>query len=521
MSGYFTQRISELSSAENQATLRTLQRGIERECLRVQPNGDIALTPHPPALGAPLTHPHITTDFSEALLEFITPVCNSVDELLGWVTEIHQYAYQHLGDELLWASSMPCVLPNDADIPVAQFGNANVATMKTVYRIGLGYRYGRAMQTIAGIHYNISFTEAFWQRYQTLLHDAAPLHDFKTTQYLHLIRNFRRYSWLLIYLFGASPAVCKSFLRERPHALQVFDKSSLYEPNGTSLRMGDLGYQSKAQESLYVCYNTLEEYARTLSKALTTPHADYVALGTHKDGKRIQLNTNLLQIENEFYSSVRPKRVARSGEKPLSALLDKGIEYVEVRCLDTNPYLPLGIDADQIRFIDAFMLFCLLEDSAPMDVKESEDIIATSKNVVNNGRADDAQVTLDGEAMPLGKAARALLVKVKQCAEILDGAQDTNKFSSAWELQQSKLNNPQSLPSARILQDMRDQNLTYYHFAMQQTQAHKQIFTAHELDPERTAYFAQQARASIAERERIEQQDDISFEEFLARYDAQ
>lgn len=521
MSCYFTQRISELGSVENRATLRTLQRGIEREGLRVQPNGDIALTPHPQALGAALTHPHITTDFSEALLEFITPVCTSVDELLRWTTEIHQFAYQHLGDELLWASSMPCVLPNDADIPVAQFGTSNIATMKTVYRLGLGYRYGRAMQTIAGIHYNISFTDPFWQRYQTLLKDATPLQDFKTSQYLHLIRNFRRYSWLLIYLFGASPAVCKSFLRDRPHALQAFDKSSLYEPNGTSLRMGDLGYQSNAQESLYVCYNSLEEYARTLSKALTTPHADYAALGTHQDGKRIQLNTNLLQIENEFYSSIRPKRVTHSGEKPLSALLDRGIEYVEVRCLDANPYLPLGIDEDEIRFIDAFMLLCLLENSAPIDVKEYEDIMATSKNVVNNGRAADAQVKLDGLSMPLSEAAHKLLANVKQCATVLDGASDTNKFSSAWAQQLSKLNNPDSLPSARILQDMRDQELTYYRFAMQLTQAHKHVFAEHELDPERAAYFEQQARASIAERERIEQHDEIAFEDFMAHYDAQ
>lgn len=521
MSSSFSQRINQLGHADNLATLRTLQRGIERECLRVQPDGDIALTPHPRALGAALTHPHITTDFSEALLEFITPVCRSVDELLRWLTEIHQNAYNHLGDELLWASSMPCVLPHDADIPVAQFGTSNISTMKTVYRIGLGYRYGRAMQTIAGIHYNISFTDAFWQRYQTLLHDSTTLQDFKTNQYLHLIRNFRRYSWLLIYLFGASPAVCKSFLRDRPHTLQAFDKSSLYAPNGTSLRMGDLGYQSNAQENLYVCYNGLAEYAETLGKALTTAHADYAALGTHKNGERIQLNTNLLQIENEFYSSIRPKRVANSGEKPLAALLDRGIEYVEVRCLDVNPYLPLGIDAEQIRFIDAFMLFCLLEDSAPIDVKEYEEIISTSKNVVNNGRANDAQVKLDGESIPLTVAASSIMARVKQCAEILDGAKGTSQFSDACAQQQDKLTTPSTLPAAQILHDMQENELTYYRFAMNQTIAHKQYFAEHVLAADRAAYFEQQARASIAEQKRVEQQDRISFEEFMTQYHAQ
>ncbi len=521
MSSPFSQRISQLRDAGNLATLATLQRGIERECLRVQPDGDIALTPHPKALGAALTHPHITTDFSEALLEFITPVCHGVDELLRWLTEIHQYVYRHLGDELLWASSMPCVLPDDANIPVAQYGTSNIATMKTVYRIGLGYRYGRAMQTIAGIHYNISFTDAFWQRYQTLLHDSATLQDFKTEQYLHLIRNFRRHSWLLIYLFGASPAVCKSFLRDRPHNLRAFDQSSLYAPHGTSLRMGDLGYQSNAQESLYVCYNSLAQYAETLGKALTTAHAEYAALGTHKNGERIQLNTNLLQIENEFYSSIRPKRVTRPNEKPLAALLDRGIEYIEVRCLDVNPYLPLGIDAEQIRFIDAFILFCLLEDSAPIDMKEYEEVIATSKNVVNNGRANDAQVTLNGESQPLLDAAGSIMARVKQCAAILDGAKDASQFSTACARQQDKLTTPGTLPAAQILHDMQANELTYYRFAMDQTIAHKQYFSRHQIAPERAAYFEQQALASIAERQRIEQQDRISFEQFMTQYHAQ
>ena len=177
------------------------------------------------------------------------------------------------------------------------------------------------MQTISGIHYNFSLPEP-------LSNDA----------YFALIRNFRRHSWLLLYLFGASPAVCASFVADRAHELERLSEDTFYLPYATSLRMGRLGYQSEAQSSLAVSYNSLESYAASLQDALTKPYPAYEAIGIRDGDDYRQLATSLLQIENEFYGTIRPKRVIRPGERPLHALRERGVEYVEVRLMDLDPF---------------------------------------------------------------------------------------------------------------------------------------------------------------------------------------
>ncbi|MBP9671221.1 MAG: glutamate--cysteine ligase, partial [Ottowia sp.] len=342
--------------------LRGIRRGIEKESLRAEPDGRLALTPHPAPLGSPLTHPHITTDFSESQPELVTGVHASVDGALTELTEIHQVVYQEmaaLGDEMLWVSSMPCGLPTDETIPIARYGGSNVGRAKSVYRMGLSHRYGRRMQTISGIHYNWS------------------LPGVSSAEYFALIRNFRRNAVVVLYLFGASPAVCSSFVAGRDHELQPLGERTMYLPHATSLRMGRLGYQSDAQASLAVSYNSLESYGGSLEEALTQPYPPYEAIGIQNPGGDYnQLATTLLQIENEFYGTIRPKRVIRPGERPLHALRERGVEYVEVRLMDLDPFEPIGINADTGRFLDMFLLHCLLSDSPP----DSPDEIAALKN---------------------------------------------------------------------------------------------------------------------------------------------
>ena len=351
------------------AILRGLRRGIEKESLRVRPDGTLAATPHPPALGSALTHPHITTDFSEAQLELITGVHPSVDACLDELRHIHQFVYRHIGDELLWCGSMPCRLPEENAIPIARYGPSNVGRAKTVYRIGLSHRYGRRMQTISGIHYNFSLPEAAWSL--TSLGDASEA-------YFALIRNFRRHAWLLLYLFGASPAVCASFVEGRAHELRELAPGTLYLPYATSLRMGRLGYLSEAQDSLAVSYNDLASYTASLYDALTKPHPPYEAIGICEGDDYRQLATSLLQIENEFYSTIRPKRVIFPGERPLHALRERGVEYVEVRAMDLDPFPAIGIDAGTIRLLDVFLLHCLLTDSPP-DTRQEIEAIARER----------------------------------------------------------------------------------------------------------------------------------------------
>ena len=366
--------------------LKGLLRGIEKESLRIAPDGTLATTPHPPQLGAALTHPHITTDFSESQLELITGVHPDVDACVDELAEIHQFVYRHLGDEMLWSSSMPCRLPDDDEIPIGQYGRSNVGKLKTVYRTGLSRRYGRRMQTISGVHYNFSLPEQAMAMLQRSAAGNGDTSAFRTSAYFGLIRNFRRHSWLPLYLFGASPAVCRSFVEGRPHRLQSLSEDTLFLPHATSLRMGPLGYQSDAQRSLAVSYNSLASYAGSLHHALTEPYPQYDAIGVQDgNGDYHQLATTLLQIENEFYGTIRPKRRIRRGERPLHALTERGVEYVEVRSLDVDPFSPVGIDTTTMRFLDVFLLHCLLSDSPPDSPDEIGVIAQNQYRVAERG----------------------------------------------------------------------------------------------------------------------------------------
>ena len=286
MNAQFEQRLAALDRGDNSRLLRYIRRGIEKESLRITPQGRLAQTPHPAALGSALTHASITTDYSEALLEFITGAGTELEQTLDELDRIHRFVYPRIGDELLWTSSMPCVLEKDEDIPVARYGDSNVARMKTIYRIGLGHRYGRLMQTIAGLHYNFSLDDDFWEWLRGQTASTLALKDFKTEQYFALIRNFHRHAWLLVYLFGASPALCGTFVAGRAHGLQPLGAGTLHAPWGTSLRMGDLGYQSNAQRSIDIPYNSLGDYVGALQRAITEAHPEYQRIGVRDGGRR-------------------------------------------------------------------------------------------------------------------------------------------------------------------------------------------------------------------------------------------
>lgn len=518
MPDQLTERLDFLSN-NNPAMLAGISRGIEKESLRITPDGKLAQTPHPAKLGSALTHPHITTDFSESLLELITPVSTSIDDTLGLLDKIHRFVYPQLNHEELWVASMPCILEGDHNIPVAQYGSSNVATMKTVYRKGLANRYGRLMQTIAGIHYNFSLPQTMWTELQRQDQTTQPLQHYITDSYFKLIRNFRRFSWLLVYLYGASPAVCKSFLRGRTdHQLDSFDNGTVYLPHGTALRMGDLGYQSNAQENIRICYNSLDNYIETLHQAITNKHPDYEKIGVKVQGEYQQLSAALLQIENEFYSPIRPKRVTGSGETPLGALRNSGVEYIEVRCIDVNPYLPLGIDHDQIRFLDCFLLYCLFENSPLCNDDDSDRISHNFKTAVNRGREPDLRLqTPDGDRS-LADWGNQLLDNIEKIAAQLDRAHGGDNYHRACSQQRQKIFDPALTPSARILADMGQQQKPFFNFAMDLAQQHGQQFRNRPLDDADYSYFQQHTIESLLQQEQLQQADTLSFDDYLAQY---
>ncbi len=518
MATHFIDSLNRYSLPEFDPSWRAIKRGIEKESLRISPAGDISTKPHPIVLGSALKNPYITTDFSEALLEFITPAFEDIDECLQVLEDVHRFTIQNLSDnELLWVSSMPCPLGDELEIPIAQYGSSNVGKLKTLYRHGLSNRYGRLMQVIAGIHYNFSMPESFWAPYQKICGDSGSLQDFKTQKYLHLIRNFHRNSWLLIYLFGASPAACKCFAQGREHNLQEHDSGSLFLPNATCLRMGNLGYKSEAQKSLFVCYNELDSYAECLSNAMHTPYPEYETLGLKRNGEYLQLNTNLLQLENEFYSTIRPKRVVQSGERPLEALTSKGIEYIEVRALDLNPYLPLGIDAQQIRFLDAFLLHCLLDESPHCDENEFFEVSHNIAKVVEKGRDPALELSKGSEPFKLVDWANELLKGTAFSAALLDG-EGSSLHEEARLAQLDKIKDPNLTPSGKMLADMKKNGLSFFKFSMQQSEVQRNYLSQGGLSEATKSLLMETAKKSIEEQAAIEAADSIDFDEYLRRW---
>ena len=281
----FERRLSAFINAGQPQLLQGGRKGVEKESLRVTPQGRLAGTPHPRALGSALTDEHITTDYSEALIELVTPAFTHSWELLQYLLDLHQFVYRHLGDELLWATSMPCAIDRDEDIPLAEYGRSHIGRMKTIYRNGLGLRYGRMMQAISGVHFNYSFPRPLWEAWAAVRGSRAHDAQFISSCYFDLLRNYRRHGWLVLYLFGVSPVVCKSFLRGREVQLQDFGPGTAYEPYATSLRMSDVGYRNRNQAGLLVSVNSREEYVRDLQRAISTPHLPYEALGVKVNGE--------------------------------------------------------------------------------------------------------------------------------------------------------------------------------------------------------------------------------------------
>ena len=490
-------------------------KGVEKEGLRVDGNGFIAQTPHPEGLGSALTHPAITTDYSEALLELVTPVCRNTDELLRALDAIHGYVHQHLGDELLWPLSMPCRLDGDASIPIAHYGTSNIGQLKTVYRRGLAERYGRVMQSIAGTHYNFSLPDSFWRRWQHQLGDRGPLTEFRTQQYFWLIRNFRRRSWLLMYLFGASPVLDRSFVAGRRHRLAALGEETLYSSSATSLRMSDLGYNNQAQSSLDICFNRLETFTQTLDHAIHTPWPPYRDIGLFRNGERIQISDSVLQIENEYYSAIRPKRTTQSGEKALHALQRRGVEYVEVRCLDLDPFSAHGVSREQINFMDLFLLDCLLADSPLIDDAECSGLDNTFEDVVTQGRATGCQLSIDGLSKGLREEGMRLLERLELLAEMLPAPAD---YREALMRQKARLDDPASTPSGRLQGLLEAQPLSFVEWGLEQAGAQHSAYRSCPLTPEWQQELEQAARDSRDAQAELEASETEAFEDFLTRY---
>ena len=506
----FQERLRSLSPA----VLKGLRRGIEKESLRVTPDGSLALTPHPASLGSALKHPHITTDFSESQLELITGVHPGAAACLAELERIHQFVYSRIGGEVMWCASMPCGLPAEKDIPIGRYGSSNIGRAKSVYRMGLAHRYGRRMQAISGVHYNFSLPESGW---------PLPGYKDQNEAYFAAIRNFRRSGWLLLYLFGASPSVCSSFVQGRPHKLQKLNEGTYYLPHATSLRMGRLGYLSEAQDALAVSYNNLETYAACLQDALTQPYPPYESIGIMNGVDYRQLSTSMLQIENEFYSTIRPKRRIRTGERQLHALRERGVEYIEVRAMDLDPFSAIGIAPATCLFLDIYLLYCLLSESPPDTKEEIAEVGRNKQAVAARGREPGLKLERGEHKVTLAEWGCELLRECEPIAQALDdarsGTHGKNAHRDALAAAIAALEDPAKTPSARMLAEMHQRHQdSYTGFVLEHSLAHKRMLQEKPFPADMDSRFARAAEQSIAKQREIEAADKLPFEAWRQQY---
>jgi glutamate--cysteine ligase len=496
-------------------------RGIERETLRVKPNGQLSPNGHPYSFGSALCHSTITTDFAESLLEFITPVAKNTQQLFGYLNDIHHYVAKNLdNDESLWPMSMPCYVEDESKVELAQYGTSNVGKMKTTYRQGLQNRYGSMMQIISGVHYNFSLPEAFWDTWAVAQQSTLSGKDAKSAGYMGLIRNYLRYGWVIPYLFGASPAICKSFLQGKETGLNFKEtgKGTIYLPYATSLRLSDLGYTNSAQSSLNVCYNSLDGYLSSVRVALNKKAPEFAELGVKKDGKYIQLNDNLLQIENELYASIRAKRVQKGDETPSQALNARGVEYIEIRSLDVNPFSKVGITEEQVNFLDLFLTWCAIISSPEMSTQQSQQCSENLTKIVTRGRKPNLMLAIDDTKQDVAAWGHWLTEQLKDIAIQLDKTSDNPVYLQAIEHIAPRFAAPELTSSARILKMIQDGETDNGTLALSLAETYKAELITQGYSIWSDSFFEQEKLLSVKQQQKIESKDKLNFDDFLQQY---
>lgn len=517
-----SKRINWLSTSCDATLLAGRRIGLEKESLRVGADGKISQRDHPSVLGSALCHTAITTDFSESLIEMVTPPCDSSDLALNYLTGVHQFVASRLPvGEMLWNTSMPCIVSGEESIRIGEYGDAHSATMKHAYRRGLGLRYGRMMQAIAGIHYNFSLPDAFWMRWAELHElDTSNIDALRTAGYFHMTRNWMRIAWVVPYLFGASPAVCESFLGESSDdsGLEKLKGHTRYARFGTSLRMGNIGYRYREDSGLdlSVCHQTFAHYMRDLHAHVTTIHPGYADLGIRDaQGQYQQLNANRLQIENEFYSSIRPKQIPEGEQMPLLAMRERGIRYLELRSIDINPFEPTGLAAEQLVFLEVLMVFTALMDPIAQDGAAILRAKHNIETVAHRGREPGLMLdTVDGE-IALADWGKQLIDALEPIAEWIDQQNGTDAYSKSVAIQRQRFASSDYTTSADVI----DQVLSggsFFRFAMDQSTRHHHTLVNADMDSSLSESLMLSASESMLKQRQLEAETTGEFSEFLA-----
>ncbi|MGD6858454.1 MAG: glutamate--cysteine ligase [Enterobacteriaceae bacterium] len=503
---------------ENPIMLKNIKRGLERETLRIKNNGELSDNPYPKPFGSSLTNKLITTDFSESSLEFITPVSKSVEKMIYMLKDIHIYVSKNLVNESLWFMSMPCVIRNEKNIQIANYGNSNIGKVKTLYRYGLKNRYGVLMQMISGMHYNFSFNRNFWNIYYKNKR-IKKKKDLINKGYFQLIRNYYLFGWIIPYFFGASPGVHKFYLNNRNININFHKEKDLrYLKYSTSLRLSNIGYNSDIQNSLNINFNSLKDYVFSLKKALNTSYKKYEKLKGEKYINYYQINSNFLQIENELYTLIRPKRNLEINEFLSDVLIKKGVEYVEIRSIDINPFEPIGVTKNQIFFLDIFLVWCAIKYAPKI---KNNDFIEVNKNwnkIILNGRNPKLSICLNNKSTTKSfkEIVSKLFIDFYRIANIFDYNNKNENYKNACNEMYKIVDDPKKTLSYKILNLIKKYGIYEYGIKISKNYLNK--LNKEKLNFLNLNYFRKESYNSLKKQYFLEQNDKLVFKNFLNRY---
>ena len=434
--------------------------GFEKESLRVV-NSSISQHHHPESLGSALCNDYITTDFSEAQLELVTPPLNDKIKGLKFLEDIHHFVSCNIEDEILWPFSMPTIINQDKDIPIADYGSSNLGLFKRTYREGLARRYSRMMQTISGIHYNYSVPETLWQS-PFIKEMSENSNEIRSSAYFNMLRNILRINWFILYLFGASPIITRSFLTEDSQSLKQLDNQTFYLPYATSLRMSDFGYCNNSRNKLQVSMNSLQEYVSDLRKATNTPCNEFVTIDKINSKLQTQINENVLQIDDEYYAVARAKSKTISEQRTTSKLSQGGVDYIELRSLDLNPYSRIGIDKETVLFLETLLTYCFIKQGQNFTDDEIRNINHNNSLVAEKGREPNLCLSKNGEKASLKDWGKEIIDNLLPIADVLDS--DKMQYTNAIELMRTKINDTNLTLSGRFLDEILSKNLSFIDF---------------------------------------------------------
>tara|TARA_B110000116_G_C16795085_1_gene566138 strand:- start:867 stop:2423 length:1557 start_codon:yes stop_codon:yes gene_type:complete len=489
--------------------------GFEKESLRVI-NSSIAQSPHPGSLGSALCNQYITTDFSEAQLELVTPPFQDKQKALRLLDDVHHFISCNLEDEILWPFSMPVAINAEEDIPIAYYGPSNLGAFKRIYRNGLSHRYGRMMQAISGVHYNYSVPNSIWQSslFKNMEIDSKRV---RSAAYFNMLRNIYRINWLILYLFGASPTITRNFLTEDNHSFKQLDKQTLFLPYATSLRMSNFGYQNTRRKKLEVSINSIAEYISGLRKATNTAHSEFAKIQKKNTNFQAQINENILQIDDEYYAVARAKSKIISDQRTTSKLNQGGVDFIELRSLDLNPFSRIGIDKETTLFLEVLLAYCFIKQGQYFTDDEITSINHNDALVATKGREPMLKLLKDGETISLKDWGNQIIENLLPIAAVLDS--NKNQYTEAVDQMREKINDSNQTLSGRLLDKIYNNNMSFIELGENIGKANKMHYL--NLNQSENASWDLLEKETIdshTQQKKLENNDGESFEAFVENY---